>query len=261
MIEEVGLVAHYSKVEHLDKILVNGEILIGSVCYLDDPRESDMGWVVTEGIGNTFDKDGWQNANKLRESLSIKLRLFCTAMPRKAVPDACTIETAIYGRPRMWSQYGDKFKGFCVIFDQIRLHQAIKSAIDPTDLVIGDTINYCNWLHIANSGSTIQFGDTLRPNENEILSIINNNNMLYSVYFKKGADWSEEIEYRWLVFSSNLDPLLVDIRDAIHSVVLGSKFPSEKYEDVKEYCRKLKCSCYRLAYIHPKYELVEFYKK
>lgn len=110
-----------------------------------------------------------------------------------------------------------------------------------------------------NGCSTIQFGDTLRPNENEILSIINDNNMLHSVYFKKGADWSEEIEYRWLVFSANAEQkLLVDIRDAIHSVVLGSKFPPEKYEEVKGYCRRLKCSCYALSYSHPKYALHEF---
>jgi hypothetical protein len=110
---------------------------------------------------------------------------------------------------------------------------------------------------MVNSGSTIQFGDVLRSNENKILSIINDNNMLHSVYFKKGADWSEEIEYRWLVFSANLEQefLLVDIRDAIHSVVLGSKFPPEKYEEVKGYCRSLKCSCYALSYSHPKYTL------
>jgi hypothetical protein len=256
MIEEAGLVAHYSKEKHLDKILDDGKILIGPVCGLDDPRESDMGWVDTEGIGHNFDADNWKSANKLRENLGRQLRLFCTAMPRQAALGACLTETSIYGRPRMWSQYGDKFKGFCVIFDQARLHQAIKSALDPTDLVIDGPIDYYDWLHMVNSGSTIQFGDSLRPNENEIFSIINDNNMLHSVYFKKGADWSEEIEYRWLVFSANPEQgLLVDIRDAIHSVVLGSRFPAEKYEEVKGYCRNLKCSCYALSYSHPKYDL------
>ena len=124
MIEEAGLVAHYSKDDHLDKILGDGTILFGSVCDLDDPRESDMGWVDIEGIGHNFDADNWKNANKLRENLGRQLRLFCTAMPRQAALGACQTETSIYGRPRMWSQYGDKFKGICVIFDQARLHQA-----------------------------------------------------------------------------------------------------------------------------------------
>lgn len=57
MIEETGLVAHYSKDEHLGKILGSGTIKFGSVCNLDDPRESDMGWVDTEGIGQNFDAD------------------------------------------------------------------------------------------------------------------------------------------------------------------------------------------------------------
>jgi hypothetical protein len=101
-----------------------------------------MGWVDTEGIGHNFDADNWKNANKLRENLGRQLRLFCTAMPRQAALGACPTETSIYGRPRMWSQYGDKFKGFCVIFDRARLHQAIKSALDPTDLVIDGSIGY-----------------------------------------------------------------------------------------------------------------------
>lgn len=263
MIEERGLVAHYSKADSLIKILSNATIKLGSVCDLDDPRESDMGWVDIEGIGHTFDAENWQNANKLRDNLGRQLRLFCTAMPRPEAPaGACPIETSIYGRPRMWSQYGEKFKGGCAIFDQARLHDAINSSVNSKDLVIHGSVDYKDWLHIVGGGATIQFGGESRPpaREDEILGIINDNNMLHSIYFKKGVDWSEEIEYRWLVFSVSSEPKLVNIRDAIHSVVLGSKFLAEKYEEVKAYCRSLKCSCYALSYNHPQYDLVEVYK-
>jgi Protein of unknown function (DUF2971) len=261
MIEEIGLVSHYSTANSLNKILGNGTIRLGSVCDLDDPRESDMSWVEIEEIGHTSDTENWQNANMLKENLSRQLRLFCTAMPQEVSTGACPIETSIYGRPRMWSQYAERFNGGCLIFDQARLHKAIKSSLDSEkDLVIHDSIKYYDWLHIVGGGATIQIGGKLKPSEDEVLNIINHNSMLHSIYFKKGIDWSEEIEYRWLIFSASFEQKMVNIKDSIHSVVLGSKFPIDKYKEIEVYCKNLNCSCYVLSYSHPKYKLIELYK-
>jgi hypothetical protein len=261
MIEEIGLVSHYSTANSLNKILENGTIRFGSVCDLEDPRESDMSWVEIEEIGHTCDAESWRDANMLKKNLSRQLRLFCTAMSREFSNGACPIETSIYGRPRMWSQYGEKFKGGCLIFDQAKLDQAIKSSLDlKKDLVIHDSIKYCDWLHMVGGGATIQIGGKLKTSEDNILNIINHNSMLHSIYFKKGIDWSEEIEYRWLIFSASFEQKMVNIKDSIHSVVLGSKFPVDKYEGIEAYCKNLSCSCYALSYSHPQYKLIELYK-
>ena len=88
--------------------------------------------------------------------------------------------------------------------------------------------------------------------------MINNNQMLRSIYFKKGFDWKEENEYRWLFYSHKAGKIFVDVKSAIHTVVLGDKFPIAMYERVKKYCKNLNCKCYALNYRHPEYNLIKF---
>lgn len=258
MITETGLVAHYTKSGHLEKFLGKGNILLGPIGKMNDPRESDLGWVHTEGIGDTFDIDGWRNAENLKANLKYQLRLFCGTLPKSEIPaGACPIETSIYGRPRMWAQYGENSKGFCVLFYQSLLDNAIKSSLGAEDIFISDHVDYVSWLHIVSGGAPIEYGGKLRPDKDTIPKIINHNDMLRSIYFKKAMDWSDECEYRWLVYSNKSGDMLIDVKKAIHSVVLGCNFPAEKYDEVRGYCRNLKCDCYALNYCHPRYDLIK----
>ena len=259
MIQEDGLVAHYTKECNLDKILSEGKILLSPVENMDDPRECSLGWIDTVGIGNKIDKDGWETAEEIKNNVGKKLRIFCTAQPKPENKHSkSAIENSIYCRPRMWSQYGNKFKGFCILFDKNKLISAIDTVEKENDYLIHDSVYYPNWLEFVQGGVTIEFGSNISTEEKEPLDLINKNEMLHSIYFKKGFDWKEEYEYRWLFYSHRPGKIIVDVKSAIHTIVLGDKFPTDMYERVKKYCKGLNCKCYSLNYRHPEYNLIKF---
>ncbi|MEQ8525243.1 DUF2971 domain-containing protein [Gracilimonas sp.] len=256
MIEEEGLLSHYTKIENLEKILKNARILLGQVKNMDDPRESSLGWIDTVGIGQEIDLQAWERARKLKQVVGEKLRVFCTTKPQKDNHKS-VIENSIYGKPRMWAQYGQNFKGFCILFKKEKLKEAIESKISDDDYLIQDSVYYPSWLHLVQGGTTIEYGENISLSEKKVTELITSNEILHSIYFKKGYDWREENEYRWLIYSKKVKPIYIDVEKAIHSIVLGYKFPESRYDEAKNYCLKLGCKCYALNYTHPKYELIE----
>lgn len=259
MIQEDGLVSHYTKVNYLENILAKGQILLSPVKNMDDPRESSLSWIDTVGIGQEFDKASWQKAKNMKRDAGKYLRVFCTAQPKpKNKHNNSAVENSSYCRPRMWSQYGDNFKGFCILFEKEKLIEAIESEKRENDFLIHDSISYPNWLDIVQGGATIEYGSNISLEEKNVLELINHNKMLRSIYFKKGYDWQEEYEYRWLLYSERTEKILVNVPEAIHTVVLGNEFPESKYEEVKSYCENLDCKCFALNYRHPAYNLIEF---
>lgn len=104
MIEENGLVSHYSRIKYLENILAYGMIILGPVKHLDDPRESSLNWIQTVGLGSDIDKISKKNAEKIKKDFGKKIRIFCTSQSKPESKEIeCQIERSIYGRPRMWA--------------------------------------------------------------------------------------------------------------------------------------------------------------
>lgn len=258
MIEDIGKVAHYSRVEHLENILKHKHIRFGSVSELNDPRESSLGWIDTCGYGHEFNAQELLEASTLKESVGSSLRLFCVSQNcEDDLVSIDTIEKKAYGRPRMWAQYGDNSKGFCVVLDKNKLHKEIELKADNVEHIIAGNVDYVDWLSIVGGGATIEYGKVIPSSKNKIFETINSNKMLKSLYFKKGIDWAGEKEFRWLMYSESKQDTLVSIQSSIKAVVLGWKFPTERFSEVKGYCADLGCSCFILDYQYPTYTLTQ----
>lgn len=70
MIDDKENVAHYSCVEHLEKILKEKHVRLGPVSELNDPRESSLGWIDTCGYGHEKNVESFREANELIKSVS-----------------------------------------------------------------------------------------------------------------------------------------------------------------------------------------------
>ncbi len=258
MIDETGKVAHYTRLKHLEKILREKTIRISPVEEFSDPRESSLGWIDTCGIGLGSNIQEWDRAEEIKKAAGSQINIFCTVGKQDdaLIDSGCPIESSIYGRPRMWSQYGDNSEGFCIIFNQERLNGKINGCAKKPEYLISDHVRYYEWLHMVPSGVTIEYGDSITlPSSKNSFDLLNSNQMLHSVYFKKSIDWEDECEYRWLLFSESGKPVLVSIDDCVEAVVLGCNFPEKKVPDTIAYCNILACQCYKLDYLHPKYKI------
>ena len=263
MIEQKGRVAHYSKLEHVANILHDKKLLVGPVCNFADPREESIGGLDTEGIGNDSDldkrqaeKDNWQAATEMKCKAGRQVRLLCTAAPKEHVLGNSRTEEAIYGRPRMWAQYGNESRGFCVVLNREALNNELQMVAERDEYLISGEVEYCPWLERVGGSPTIPYGPDLDPRDMDIFKLLNKNSMLRSIYFKKSIDWRDEGEYRWLLFARTEKPVYVSIENSIKTVVLGSRFPPNQVSQVKAYCREIGSPCFWLQYLHPEYQLV-----
>ena len=256
MFSQTGNVAHYSRLENLANILHDKRIRLGPIANLADPRECSLDWIVTAGLGHELNYTEWQIAEKVKNSVGKYLRIFCAAGVNDEIPEGgCPIESSIYGRPRMWSQYGGNSNGFCIVLNIDYLSQAMESLVTKKDHLISDEVTYYPWIHMVSGGTTIEYGDTINLLEKDVFELINNNSMLRSIYFKKSIDWRDEQEFRWLLFAEHNEIIYVDIEKAIEAVILGWRFPPNQVSQAKDYCRSLGCPCSMIDYEHPRYKL------
>ena len=253
MIEQRNHVAHYSRLEHVANILHDKKLLVGPVCNFADPRESSMGWLYPEGGP---DSDKRQAAEEMKCKAGRQVRLLCTAAPKEHLLGNSLTEEAIYGRPRMWAQYGDESRGFCVVLNRETLDNRLLQVAERDEHLISGKVKYFPWLEMVGGDSTIPYGPEHDPRDMDIFELMNDNKMLRSIYFKKSIDWKEECEYRWLLFARTEKPIYVSIENSIKAVVLGSRFPLNQWSQVKDYCREIGSSCFWLEYRHPEYQLL-----
>lgn len=258
MINQFAKVAHYSRLANLANILHDQRIKLSRVSDLDDPRESSFSWIEYAGIGHEVDAEGMTLVSKAIANIGSSLRMFCSVSSCMNIESlsSCPVESAIYGRPRMWSQYGDNSRGFCVILNKDIITASIaKAAKNPQHLVYGK-VDYINWLHLVESRVYIEHSPAIAAQSFDAFGIVSSNKMLESVYFKKSLDWRDENEFRWLLYTESTEDIFISITGAVEAVVLGCKFPENQISQVVDYCRKLSCSCYRLNYTHPTYEVI-----
>ena len=256
MINQKRRVAHYARLENLANILHDKRLKLGSVSGLADPRESSLGWIEEVGYGNDPVTSEWRKAKELKYRVGRDLRILCTAGEKvKALEGSCEVEESIYGRPRMWSQYGDESRGFCVVLSICKLNNAMSVLTDNHEQLIFDTVDYYDWVHCVSGSAAIEYGNEVDLSSVNMFEIINKNRLLHSIYFKKSIDWKGEQEARWLLYSEQDKDVYVSIENAVEAVVLGCEFPLNQLSQVKEYCEALGCPCYMINYQHPKYTL------
>jgi len=253
-IDTSNCIAHYSKLNNLANILHDKQLLIGSVSKLSDARESSMRWLDTIGYGHTSDITQQRKAEKLIKDAGIFLRVLCCASPKLNINGANPIENAIYGRPRMWAQYGDNSNGFCIVLDKELLGLEIRQHAQKTEHLIEDKVEYHDWLHLVSSSVCIEYGDGVGLTQSAF-DVVSNNEMHRSIYFKKSKDWKGEEEYRYLLYRETCENVFISIQKAVIGVVLGCNFPRNQFSQAKGYCNELGCECYALNYSHPQYQL------
>lgn len=253
--EETGTVAHYTKLEHLANVLGDKRLLIGAVANLQDPRESSMTWIDTVGIGLDPHASSRHLADLMISRASTQIRLLSTAGERSPEKGSDWIEESPYGRPRMWSQYGDSSRGFCVVLDRELLKAEIQMLAHQPEYVMADAVSYHPWLHNVGGNITIETGANIEIDLDQPFSVLNHNQMMRSIYFKKSTDWQAESEYRYLLFSMVDGPIFVSIERATKYVVLGTQFPDNQISQAQSLCRGLDCNLYWLQYQHPRYTL------
>ena len=127
------IIYHYTKSQTaIEHILFENEkkILLSPRNISNDPVENSSIWMTSGGVNLIKEDD--EKGKKLKEELDErekKLRQVCFCMNNHNIK---TDKLEYYGffKPRMWDQYGDKYKGICLAFDKKELLKDSKIGLE-----------------------------------------------------------------------------------------------------------------------------------
>jgi hypothetical protein len=242
-------VFHYTSADAaIKKILLNQQISVGLMKYVNDPRES-RDWALLPKF--TGIPTAWSPVSELlvnQEFTRIKQEewkaiCFTVSDSRyKRHPKSKVDEGFMYGacKPRMWASYAQNHAGVCLKFNGIELDTQLRNHLKGADK---KRKVYCGKVRYIDYGDT---SDSVSIDYIELSKIgIPNgfrNHLIKhrkQFFLSKARDWKTEAEFRWLVHSESREPELLAIKGIIEEVIIGAGFPQEYLPTLLELCRLL----------------------
>ncbi len=131
---------------------------------------------------------------------------------KQGIPMIYPFEKYGFAKPRMWDNYGNKYKGVCIALSRNKLEDAIRNTalFDNND----DDVEYLNYREFSTRHQSIIWKDTVTNTFDYYLRHFKNR------LFYKHKDYEMENEYR--ICSLSNEPFdYIDIKDAIIGLVVS----------------------------------------
>lgn len=230
-------VYHYTSREAaLEKILSSGKLRLGTFASLNDPRESkDWSFSLSVASDERLQTDEFLKVQELatkQVKSHCKLLCMCQDDPRVTTDGIDYIFYRGFARPRMWAQYSQNHQGVCLVFNRQLLHESIQAQLGHKGTVFSGAVEYSNMHHDDWNAFHLDHEAIEKFSLEEILERkITQHYRTY--FFHKAEDWSNEIEWRWVLRGQDQMPEFFDFRQAICAVILGVNFP-QVYEPLME---------------------------
>lgn len=224
---------HYSKMSTtIEHILDTFELQFSKFANLNDPIENKKFSIsVWQKFSYNINYDFFKKMKNADDIFYNKSNILCFSINK------CDNNKIIAGCNfyRMWSHYGENFKGVCLYFDRRKIINEIYNQYKNDYVIFNKKIKYIDLInseYLKNySGEKVDIkSNKLNIIHNKILKhLIKNNNRLY---FTKDYDWQGESEYRIVLFNKNFsnenNNIKVKILDSLVGIILGCN-TSENY--------------------------------
>jgi hypothetical protein len=243
-------VYHYTCAATLtDHILHSGRLRFSRFQNLNDPREAKIWSFDYCGNADAPEFEIQAIQKELNERLKLRWRVGCfvsdvyeALVTKEREIRGEDIWSAVYerghSRPRMWAQYGEDYKGACLVFDQQKLDSKIRSTANSGDLIIhAARVEYTNppVVHSIVPNAFMISCDELTQLGIDKFAKAHVQRYWKELFFTKAEDWKQEREFRWLVRGDGDEDFLVDIRDSLVGILLGDRFPVGRRAAVGNY--------------------------
>lgn len=226
-------VYHYTSTEiALLHILASGKLRLNKRSFSIDPIENEIKyypdnfWCGGEGINNLATEDAAWELRKKASVISKNTKQLSFCMNDDNYKEQKHIlERYGFIKPRMWDQYGDKYKGVCLAFSR----KSIENQLRDTEMHY-DKVSYISYNEFRQI-------DYARINLNGIKDCVHYcrnyiDNMKKS-YFRKHSDYCNEKEYRICSFDEN-EYAYIDISDSLLGIIVSDAgLNSHLYETLK----------------------------
>lgn len=236
------MVCHYTCKENAIYILNDKQINFSPLALCNDPRESKQ-W--------NFDFIGSEQRvcyENHKEALSVfdnsiknnsMILGFCgwnneeMNFEENAIPHYRQDYYRVgWARSRMWSQYGAKHTGVCLVFDRKRLEEQFKSTFE-TNKTFSGRVEYQYHLESFVRARKIECRNIIEHGIDKAIEI-QIDKYFHEYFFLKLMDYRDEHEYRLVVIVDDGDSIGLPIESSLKGVIVGIDFPRREYEHIDE---------------------------
>ena len=234
------MVCHYTGKDKAISILNDKQINFSSLVSCDDPRESKQWNFDFIGSEQRFCLENYREALDIFDN-SIKnnsmVLCFCgwndeqMNFEKNMVADfRQPYYRAGFARSRMWSQYGMRHTGVCLVFDRKQLEEEFKSSFEKNKK-FAERVVYQYYLESFVRARKIKCRNMIDHSVEEALGM-QIDEYYHEYFFLKSTDYRDEHEYRLVVIVDDGNPPGLPIESSLKGVIVGIDFPSEKYERI-----------------------------
>ena len=231
------LVCHYTSNENAMSILNDKLINFSPLVSCDDPRESKQWNFGFIGSGQRICLEDFEEAPNVFDNY-IKnhsmILCFCGWNNEKmnfennAIPHYRQDYYRVgWARSRMWSQYGRKHTGVCLVFDRRNLENQFKSTFE-TDKNFTGKVEYQYHLESFVRARKIECRNILGHGVDKAFKM-QIDKYFHEYFFLKLMDYRDEHEYRLVVIVDGDDSIGLPIESSLKGIIVGIDFPSEEY--------------------------------
>lgn len=252
---EKELICHYTNEEKAISILKSKQINFNSFAKCNDPRESKQWNFCYIGNGQQLCLKEYRNTPDVFDQFIKNYSMilcFCgwnnekMKFENNAIPPYRQDYYRVgWARSRMWSQYGDKYRGVCLVFDKSKLEEQFSLTFGKNKK-FADYVEYQYHLISFIKATKIECKDILKFGVKKSLEM-QINKYFHEFYFLKLMDYRDEQEYRLVVIVDDGNFVTLPIESSLKSVILGVDFPRQDYEKIDKLTKD--CNNFAKTYI------------
>jgi len=234
---------HFTRKDSAIENILNDRVLkFGSFRNSNDPQEyrrrmtsaSEWGWdeshdsqiaQITNNIDNIIRSSGFLS--------------FC----QNCYKDGALLEHGCL-KSRMWSQYGGRHSGVCLVFSKRLLLKQLNQQFKKSLTVYTNSVEYKDpYISRANSKDSLNINaDDLNTTENTSIVRSFVKTRYKEIFFQKQEDYKDENEFRVIAIDENggnADGEFVSISTCLKAIILGDSFAKAYKPIIKELSKKL----------------------
>ena len=234
---------HYTSSETaIDFILKNKNLRLSSYTNTNDPKEAKE-WFFIPGTNENRDLSKYTPeylSNIMNPVLKGGSKVLCFSTDREEKENFLRdMHNRGYCKPRMWAQYGGNHSGVCLIFDSNRFYDLFhRKFSDKTYRADFVTYRDRNIAEIQMEPAFIVAVDHLEKRGKVDYAYDHLLQYQKRLFFEKASDWSNENEYRFVVFECYKE-LFFEYRNSLRGILFGQYCTEDHIKKIVEMTRSM----------------------
>lgn len=221
----------------LEYILPTWRLKMSPFTAMRDPRESGN-WGFEATVSDLDAREEIRAFVELQQlARDLKDRVKVLSMTRDD-PSGRDDASAIFGRgfahPRLWEHYADDHRGVCLCFDSETLTGMVEHEAARHGELRHGAVRYVD-AEIAVEARRFLIEKVREKAPREVLRE-HVHEHLDELFFTKLKDWETESEYRFVLQTDHLEPVLAYVRNSLRAVIVGNEVSHSYLPSLVDLC-------------------------